>query len=141
MNIKHYEPAGVFNALSHELDRWMDVASHSQGARAWSPAADIEETDTNYFVRIDVPGVDPAQIDVRVEKSVLTIQGERTAPANESGRLTRVERLQGKFARQFRLPEVADGDAIEADYAQGVLTVRIAKKQASQPRQITVRVS
>ncbi|MBV61960.1 MAG: heat-shock protein Hsp20 [Nevskiales bacterium] len=141
MNIKHYEPAGVFNVLSQELDRWMDATSAQAAARAWSPAADVEETDANYFVRLDVPGVDPSAIDVRVEKSVLTIQGERSAPADESGRFTRVERLQGKFARQFRLPEVADDEAIEADYAQGVLTVRIAKKQASQPRQIAVRVS
>ncbi|WP_348674609.1 Hsp20/alpha crystallin family protein [uncultured Abyssibacter sp.] len=140
MNLKHYEPISVFNALSQELDRWMDN-NPGQATRAWTPAADIEETDGHYFVRLDVPGVDPQKIEVRVEKSVLTVEGEREAPASEAGRFTRVERIQGKFVRQFRLPDVANDEAIEADYAQGVLTVRIAKKQSSQPRQIEVRVS
>lgn len=141
MNLKHYEPVGVFNALSQELDRWMDASQRQQASRAWTPAADIEETDGHYLVRLDVPGVSPEHIEVRVEKNVLTVEGEREAVANEAGRFTRVERIQGKFVRQFRLPDVADDEAIEADYAQGVLTVQIAKKQSSQPRQIAVRVS
>lgn len=138
MSLTQYEPQNVFNTLSQELDRWFDGGP---GVRAWSPAADISETDAEYLVRVDVPGIEPDKIDVRVEKGVLTVQGERQTHIDNNGRYTRVERASGKFARQFRLPDVADDQSIEADYRHGVLTVQIAKKETSQPRQIEVRVN
>ena len=128
MNLKHYEPGGVFNALSQELDRWMDASQSQQASRAWTPAADIEETDGHYLVRLDVPGVSPEHIEVRVEKNVLTVEGEREAVANEAGRFTRVERIQGKFVRQFRLPDVA------ADEAEAPPQITRPQRQPSDPR-------
>ncbi len=104
----------------------------------WQPAVDLTATDHAYLLRADLPGVRFEDIDLSVEKGVLTLAGERRAPEDD-GERTRAERRFGTFERSFMLPENADTDAIDAKYEQGVLTVTIPKKAEAQPRKIEVK--
>lgn len=108
-------------------------------APAWVPAVDIREDADRFVVLADLPGVDPAGIELQMEKGVLTISGQRTAPELAEGqRLTRSERGQGRFNRRFVLPDSADAEGIVANSHNGVLEVRIPKRSEAAPRRIPV---
>ena len=108
-------------------------------APAWVPAVDIREDADRFVVLADLPGVDPAGIELQMEKGVLTISGQRTAPELAEGqRLTRSERGQGSFNRRFVLPDSADAEGIVANSHNGVLEVRIPKRSEAAPRRIPV---
>jgi HSP20 family protein len=86
--------------------------------------------------------VDPAQIEVSMEKGILTIKGEREAGSAESnGKFTRVERARGAFHRRFALPDSADAEGITANGRFGVLEIVIPKKAQATPRRITINTS
>jgi HSP20 family protein len=103
-------------------------------------AVDIREEADAFYVDAEVPGVDPQDLKVDVEKSVLTISGERKAEKDEAeGGYRRVERYYGTFSRSFSLPETVDATDIQADLKNGVLTLRLPKKEAPKPRAIPVR--
>ena len=106
----------------------------------WAPRVDIREEDKRFVIFADVPGVDPATIDVSMDKSILTIKGERTVDTEENGsKLTRQERVYGTFHRRFSLPESADADGIGAHGRNGVLEISIPKKPETTPRRITIK--
>lgn len=106
----------------------------------WAPRVDIREEDKRFVILADVPGVDPATIDVSMDKSILTIKGERTMDGGENGnKLTRQERVYGTFHRRFSLPESADADGISAHGKYGVLEISIPKKPETTPRRITIK--
>ena len=106
----------------------------------WAPRVDIREEDKRFVILADVPGVDPAGIDVSMDKSILTIKGERTIDSDENGsKLTRQERVYGTFHRRFSLPESADADGISAHGKYGVLEISIPKKPETTPRRITIK--
>jgi HSP20 family protein len=91
---------------------------------------------------VDVPGVDPASIEVSMEKGTLSIKGERAAEQGEqSGRFTRVERARGNFHRRFALPDSADAEQISATGKHGVLEIVIPKKAETAPRRITIHTA
>jgi HSP20 family protein len=99
----------------------------------WLPSVDIRETDKNYLLKADLPGVDSNNIQIYMEAGALVIKGERKEEHEEKEQnYSRVERLQGSFYRRFTLPDNADSDNIEAEMDSGVLTVTIPKKQAQQ---------
>lgn len=105
----------------------------------WAPRVDVREEDSRYVIFADVPGVNPADIDISMDKGVLTIKGERKSEsASENGKLTRVERRYGSFQRSFALPDSADADAITATGKNGVLEIAIPKKAQAAPRKISV---
>ncbi|GGA17881.1 Hsp20/alpha crystallin family protein [Dyella nitratireducens] len=105
----------------------------------WAPRVDIKEEDQRFVIFADVPGVDLANIEVSMEKGVLTIKGERAVEKQEqSGRFTRVERAHGRFHRRFALPDSADADNISAAGKHGVLEIVIPKKAEKAPRRITI---
>lgn len=105
----------------------------------WAPRVDIKEEDQRFVIFADVPGVDPASIEVSMEKGILTIKGERAVEKQEqSGRFTRVERAHGRFHRRFALPDSADADNISAAGKHGVLEIVIPKKAEKAPRRITI---
>ena len=105
----------------------------------WAPRVDIREEDKRFAILVDVPGVDPASIEVSMDKSILTIKGERKVDSGESsGKLTRQERVHGVFHRRFALPESADADGISARGKHGVLEISIPKKAETTPRRITI---
>lgn len=105
------------------------------------PAADVRETDKAIELRLDVPGVTPEKIDVKLEGNRLTITAERTnaTTPDEKGWLRR-ERATGNFARSFTLDQSLVGSEPEASYKHGVLTVTIPKREEQQPRSLKVKV-
>jgi HSP20 family protein len=108
----------------------------------WAPRVDIREEDKGFMILVDVPGVDPSEIEVSMDKSILTIKGERKVERDESGsKLTRQERVYGTFHRRFALPESADADGISAQGKFGVLEISIPKKAETTPRRITINTA
>jgi HSP20 family protein len=105
----------------------------------WAPAVDIKEDDKAFILLADIPGVDPEEIEVTMDKGVLTIKGERKSEKKtEEENYKRVERQYGVFYRRFTLPDSANADAIEAHSEHGVLKITIPKQEVAQSRRITV---
>lgn len=107
----------------------------------WAPRVDIREDEQRFVILADIPGVDPAQIEVSMEKGILTIKGERQAPNGDNGKYTRVERAHGVFHRRFTLPDSADAEGITATGKFGVLEIVIPKKPLATPRRITIKAA
>jgi len=105
----------------------------------WAPPVDILEERDRFVLYADIPGVDPQDIDVQMDRGLLTIKGERRSSTQmDDGRYSRVERMHGTFHRRFALPDSADPDGISASGHNGVLQVVIPKRPESQPRRIQV---
>lgn len=107
----------------------------------WAPRVDIREDEQRFVILADIPGVDPAQIEVSMDKGILTIKGERQALGGEGGKYTRVERAHGVFHRRFALPDSADGEGITATGRFGVLEIVIPKKPLATPRRIAINAA
>ncbi len=106
----------------------------------WVPLLDIKETDQQFLINVDVPGVEIKDIDVCMNHGMLSIQGERKAEKKEDNKgYHRVERSYGAFHRRFTLPETADSNKISAKIKDGVLSVAIDKKEAEGAQKITVQ--
>jgi len=105
----------------------------------WMPLVDIREEGDRFVLYADIPGVDPQDIEVQMDKGLLTIKGERRAESTaETERYSRVERVHGSFHRRFALPDSADPDGITASGSNGVLRIDIPKRPESTPRRIQV---
>ena len=105
-----------------------------------APAVDIKEDDKAFTLLADIPGVDPDEIEVTMDKGVLTIKGERQSEKKtEEENYKRVERQYGMFYRRFSLPDSANADAIEAHSEHGVLKITIPKQEVAQSRRISVK--
>ncbi len=141
MTLLRYEPWSLVNRLHRHLDEAFSTAaeaSDSDGAW-WIPQVDVYEEPERFVVLVDVPGVEPKDIEITAEKGVLTIRGERRSRAGESSNAyRRLERRSGKFLRRFTLPDGASLDSITAKHTQGVLEVTIPKQAKLQPRRIEV---
>lgn len=135
------DPMDTFRNFSGELDRIFNTnaAGYTDTATDWVPAVDIKETKDAYEVVADVPGVEPKDIDVSLEDSVLTVKGERKSEVtDESEGYSRTERTYGSFYRRFTLPDMADADNISAKTEHGVLKLHIPKKEKILPKKISV---
>ncbi|MGO4700412.1 Hsp20/alpha crystallin family protein [Dyella sp. 2RAB6] len=128
------------HSLGERLFQVEQAASTAEAA--WAPRVDIKEDDKRFVILADIPGIDPAGIEVSMDKGVLTIKGERTqeAPA-EGDRYTRVERAHGAFLRRFALPDSADAEGITAHGRNGVLEVSIPKRAETAPRRINIEIT
>lgn len=105
----------------------------------WVPLVDIVETNDKFVILADLPGVDPKNIDVQMEKGILTIRGERRLDRQtDSQTFARTERLHGSFHRRFALPDSADADKVSASGSNGVLEIVIPKRPETTPRRIPV---
>ena len=128
----------------HQYQNWLrphhrHFFVNDQDANSWTPRVDVREEDTRYVILADIPGVDSKDIEISMDKSVLTIKGERKSEKTaENAKVTRVERRQGAFERSFALPDSADADAITASGKNGVLEIAIPKKAQAAPRKIVV---
>lgn len=137
-------PAPVFsrmNGLWQDFDRlFMDVLAPDWiGRSAWLPAVEVDETGERIRYVLEVPGIRPEDIDVTVERNVLTISGEKKAERSEENAAYHLtERRYGRFTRSFRLPERVDADAVTAHYENGLLTITLPKVPAARPRQIRI---
>ena len=127
--------------VGHLFERFFDNGAANAAAEAsqWVPRVDIREEAGRFVILADLPGIDPQQIEIQMDKGILTIQGERKADeAVEGGRFSRIERRHGGFRRSFALPDSADADGISAHGSNGVLEVVIPKKPDLAPRRIQV---
>jgi len=115
--------------------------SEESNLTPWAPEVDIYETENELVVKADLPDVNPQDLDIRVENNILTIRGERKFDnkVNEDNYL-RIERAYGPFTRSFSLPNTINTEAIKADYHNGVLSIRMPKREESRPKQIRIGV-
>lgn len=129
-----------FGDVRDVLDRFLSADDAQAGA--WVPRVDIKEEEGRFVIFADVPGVDPASIEVSMDKNVLSIKGERRSELQEStGQFTRVERASGAFHRRFALPESADAEGITATGKHGVLEIAIPKRAQVAPRRIAIETA
>lgn len=145
MTLVRYQPLELFGHLQDEINRLFDTRGVSRlGDEAalaadWAPAVDIKEEADRYLLHADVPGVNPNDIEVTMDRGVLTVQGKREAVKEEEKEgYRRVERSHGTFLRRFNLPEGVAADKITAKTSDGVLEVVIPKGPAQQTRKIAV---
>lgn len=150
--------------LNRSSANYVGAGERASNQASWLPAVDILESDTDFRLLVEIPAVSARDVKVAVEDNVLTISGERLAPALDAApepangetvdassaeavtsveqpyRQHRQERQFGRFSRSFRLPETVDEEAIEASAKDGVLTLVIAKRAQPQPRKIEVKI-
>ncbi len=141
--VRYNNPWNLFNQLQRELIN-PELAKlnddENVATASWAPSVDISENDVEFKLVADIPGVNPDDIDISMEKGVLTIKGERnTETVEEKENFRRVERQSGTFYRRFTLPDSADSDKIAAKSEHGVLTITIPKQEVALSRRIEVQ--
>ena len=146
MSLSRYEPWYLMNRLHRDLDRLFTLpAGNDESQQAvveWVPPVDIREEEKQFVIHADLPGVEPKNIDVTLEKGVLTIRGRRDLSSREEkDGFRRVERVSGEFFRRFSLPDTADSQSVKARFNSGVLEVSIPKQAQVLPRRITVEAA
>jgi HSP20 family protein len=110
-------------------------------ATSFAPAVDIYEDEHTVTLKVEVPGIDEKDIDVRIENNLLTVHGERKIETEEKQEnYRRVERQYGSFTRTFTLPSTVDAEKVAADYDKGVLKIALPKKAEAKPKQIKVNI-
>jgi len=134
-----------FTQLREEINRLfnaLDEGETSGATAAWVPAVDIHEYDDRFELFVDLPGVDPSDVEVTLANGVLTLSGERSTakPVNKDQHEVqmRIERGSGKFYRRFILPDSVDSENITARGRNGVIEITIQKQAKAQPRRIKV---
>ncbi len=146
MNVTRFEPWSIADLvhrdLKHFATRRFAYSDVDHLVADWVPAVDIVEEKERFVLRADVPGVDPANIDISMDAGVLTVSGERHSNevAEEDG-IRRAERSSGRFYRRFTLPETVDADSITAKSRNGILEVTIPKQATVQARRIAVEAA
>ncbi|HKJ20061.1 MAG: Hsp20/alpha crystallin family protein [Gammaproteobacteria bacterium] len=144
MSLVKYDPWLGARELQKDINRLFSNwnTNDSSGVTAdWIPSVDINEFDDKFQLYIDVPGVDPKDVEITLESGVLTIAGERFMQAEkETENLVhrRTERGSGRFYRRFILPDTVDADNVKASDRHGVLEILIPKQAKAQPRRIEV---
>ncbi len=146
MSLIRWEPFRDFDALFERmapsaLGRWPRLFSEQGVPVEWAPAADISETDKEYLVKAELPGVKREDVKITLDDGLISITGERKQEKEEKDeKRHRVERFYGTFSRSFSLPENVDDKAIRAESKEGVLYVHIPKAKAEKPKSVQIKV-
>src|SRR5207302_10235282 len=143
--LTRWDPFREFSTLQDRMNRlFRDSYSDREEAlttSTFAPPVDVYEDEHNVTLKIEVPGIDEKDLDVRVENNTLTVHGERKFEKEEKEEnFRRIERQYGSFTRSFTLPNTVDTESIHANYDKGILKVRLAKKAEAKPKQIKVNV-
>jgi HSP20 family protein len=144
--LTRWEPFREFSTLQDRMNRlfretYNDTQDQSLTPSSFAPAVDVYEDEHNVTLKIEVPGIDEKDIDVRIENNTLTVHGERRIEKEEKEEnYRRVERQYGSFTRTFNLPSTVDSDKVSAHYDKGVLKISLPKKAEAKPKQIKVNV-
>ena len=146
--LTRFQPLREYSLLQDRLNRLFrdSFDSRFEGdesleATSFAPAVDIYEDEHSVTLKVEVPGIDEKDIDVRIENNVLTVHGERKIENEEKQEnYRRVERQYGSFTRTFTLPNTVDAEKVAADYDKGVLRISLPKKAEAKPKQIKVNV-
>jgi len=133
--------ASLREEMNDLLNRFWAGTAEPFGLAEWSPSLDVSETDDAVLVDVEVPGIDPASLDISVTGDVLTIRGEKQEQTTREGHnFHRVERRYGAFTRSLTLPApVAEGDRVEARARHGVLSIRLPKKESAKARRVQIQ--
>ena len=139
------DPFRELNTLQREMNRlFQDYGNRGEQeltTTAFVPPVDIYEDEHNITVKLEVPGIEQKDLDIRVEDNTLVVRGERKFEQDEKEEnFHRIERRYGSFLRSFTLPRTVDTENIHADYDNGVLKIRMAKREEAKPKQIKVNV-
>jgi HSP20 family protein len=145
MAITRWDPFQELNLITDRMNRLFQDSFGSVNrdealtTSTFVPPVDIYEDEHNITLKIEVPGIDQKDIDVRLENNTLTVRGERKFEKEEKEEnFHRVERRYGSFFRAFTLPNTVDTENVSADYDNGVLNIKLAKKAEAKPKQIKV---
>jgi HSP20 family protein len=148
--LARWDPFRQFTSMQDRINRMNRLFHESyspEGSEealtttAFAPPVDIYEDEHCITLKIEVPGIDEKDIDVRIENNTLTVHGERKIEKEEKEEnFRRVERQYGSFTRSFTLPSSVDPGQVSADYEKGVLNIKLAKKAEAKPKQIKVNV-
>ena len=143
--LTRWDPFRELNALQGRLNRLFEEQyggrEESLTTGAFVPPVDIYEDEHSIQLKLEVPGIDEKDLDIKVENNTLTVTGERKFEKEEKEEnFHRVERRYGSFTRSFTLPQTVNTEDIQADYSQGVLKIRLAKRAEAKPKQIKVTI-
>ena len=149
MNLVKWDPFRELEDVSNRLNRLFgqSLARSESGQNMlavvdWAPSVDISETDSEYLIKGEIPGVKKEDVKVSIQDGMLTIQGERKQEKEEKGKkFHRIERSYGSFVRSFRVPNDADENSVKAEFKDGMLNVTLAKSAKAKPKAIEVSVS
>ena len=149
MAIVRWEPFRDMLAAQREFDRLFRGAfgpaalgEEEASTRTWAPPVDIFENGDNLVLKAELPGVNPDDVEIRVEDNTLYLKGERKFEKEvKEQNYHRVERSYGTFTRTFSLPNSVDSDKVGAEYKDGVLTLTMPKKEEAKPKTIKINVS
>src|SRR6266851_373374 len=144
--ITRWDPFREFSTLQDRMNRLFreshgPEAEESLTTSSFAPPVDVYEDEHNVTLKIEVPGIDEKDIDVRIENNTLIVHGERKIEKEEKEEnYRRVERQYGSFTRTFTLPNTVETENVSATYDKGVLKIELAKKAEAKPKQIKVNV-
>lgn len=147
MTLMRHNPFRDLLALSDRLSRLAEDSSMSLANESdfltgsWSPSVDIYESENSIVITAEVPGINEKDIDLTIDRNLLTIKGERKFE-NEVNKENyhRVERTYGSFSRSFQLPSSVDTTKVKAEQKNGVLTINLPKKEEEKPKKISIKI-
>jgi HSP20 family protein len=117
-------------------------SEESMTVAEWAPLVDVIEDDKQYVIKVELTEIPKENVQVKVENGALTISGERKSEKEDKGRrYHRIERAYGRFERSFSIPDDADDGKVNADFKDGVLHVRLSKRENARPKAIDVKVN
>lgn len=142
MAITRWRPWSEMSGVQDEVNRIFDdffTRSTAEGNAIFAPPLDIAESENEIVVKVEVPGIAQKDIDITVHDGVLTVKGEKKVEREEKNlQWHRLERAYGSFARSLTLPNTVNHEDIKASYRDGVLTLTLAKREETKPRQIKI---
>jgi len=141
MSMKIWTPWQELESMNHQLSRLLDDGSFGIPAEAgkWAPTVDIQETDDALLVQAELPGIEKKDVHLEIKDSVLTVSGERRYEKDmKEENIHRVERSYGKFSRSFSLPSNVDTDRVDATMHNGVLELKLPKRESAKPKAIHI---
>jgi HSP20 family protein len=148
MAIVRWEPLRDLLTTQREFDRLFREAftpffgEGELSTRTWAPPVDIYETDNDIVVKAELPGIEPKDVEVKVEDNTLYLKGERKfEKETKEDNYHRVERSYGAFARSFSLPSSINTEKVKAEYKDGLLTLTLPKREEAKPKTIKIDVS
>lgn len=147
MMLTRWEPFRELATLQDRMNRMFQDQLATFGneesltAGSFVPPVDVYEDEQSIQLKMEVPGIEEKDIDIRLENNILTVRGERKfEKETKEENYRRVERRYGSFSRSFTLPNSVDNENVEAGYDKGVLTIHLAKRAEAKPKQIKVNI-
>jgi HSP20 family protein len=147
MQLTKWDP---FREMDDVFDRYAKALTNWQRSRGnqevmatgdWTPRVDIAETEKEFSIKVEIPGISREDVKITAENGVLTIKGERKQEKEEKGKkFHRIERSYGCFTRSFTLPENVDETKIEATFKDGMLKIQIPKTDEDKPKAIDIKI-